>query len=75
MEMHICFDNFTSIVCHKATSTLVHKKIRKGVYCRIAFNNENCKQPKCTLVGEWINKMWPIPTEFLLNTIGLYMSM
>ena len=54
--MHICFENFTSIICHKETSTQVHKEIRKGVYCRIAFNNENCKQRKCTLVGEWIRE-------------------
>lgn len=38
----------------------VHKALHISVYSSFILNCQTLKQPKCSTVGEWINKLWHI---------------
>lgn len=38
------------------------KNWHMNVYRSFVYNGQNLKQPRCPSVGEWMNKLWYIPT-------------
>lgn len=51
--MYVCFDNFTSVVCHEGIPLKhIRRHAKMAELVDIVFNSKNWKQSKLTLVGE-----------------------